>query len=119
MVEGIVGTMLVVGLVVAPLAWRVWQDRRTERALALRAVVHADVTRALGGDSLVAVNVEPPVLGRPGRVELTAPTDWRFLLEPAWTAVMPHVPDNYELVIRPLAGDVGLLPPEPALRRAA
>ena len=119
MVEGIVGTMLVVALAAAPLVWRVWQDRRAERALEVRAVVHADVVRALGGESLVAVNVEPPVLGRPGRVELTAPSDWRFLLEPAWAAVMPDLPDNYELVIRPLAGEAGLLPHEPALPRAA
>jgi hypothetical protein len=63
--------------------------------------------------------VRPPAPGRPGRVELTAPSDWRFLLESAWSAVMPHVPDDYELVLRPLAADAGLVPDHLALRRAA
>ncbi|HEY2996783.1 MAG TPA: hypothetical protein VGM22_28535 [Methylomirabilota bacterium] len=119
MVEAIIGAALVGALVVAPLGWRVWQDRRTERALAVRAVVHAALVRALGGESLVAVTVRPPAPGRPGRVELTAPSDWRFLLESAWSAVMPHVPDDYELVVRPLAADAGLVPDHLALRRAA
>jgi hypothetical protein len=119
MVEAIIGGALMGALVVAPLGWRVWQDRRTEQALAVRAVVHAALIRALGGESLVAVNVRPPAPGRLGRVELTVPSDWRFLLEPAWSAVMPHVPDDYELVVRPLAAEVGLVPDEPALRRAA
>jgi len=119
MVEAIIGGALVGALVVAPLGWRVWQDRRTEQALAVRAVVHAALVHALGGESLVAVNVRPPGLGRLGRVELTVPSDWRFLLEPAWSAVMPHVPDDYELVVRPLAAEVGLVLDEPALRRAA
>ena len=70
MVEAIIGAALVGALVVAPLGWRVWQDRRTERALAVRAVVHAALVRALGGESLVAVTV------------LTAATPARALLWP-------------------------------------
>ena len=119
MVEAIIAGALLGALVVAPLGWRVWQDRRTERALAVRAVVHAALVGALGGESVVAVNVRPPAPGRLGRVELTAPSDWRFLLESAWSAVMPHVPADYELVVRPLAADAGLVTHEPALRRAA
>ena len=119
MLMGIIGVAFVGGLVLAPLAWRVWQDRRAERALTVRAYVHAALVRALGGESLVAVNVRPPAPWRPGRVELTAPSDWRFLLEPAWSAVISRVPADYELVVRPLAVEAGLEADELAWRRAA
>jgi len=119
MLGGILGVAFIGGLVLAPLAWRVWQDRRAERALAVRAFVHAALVRALGGESLVAVSVRPPVLWRPGRVELTAPSDWRFLLEPAWSAVISRVPAEYELVVRPLAAGAGLEPDVLAWHRAA
>ncbi|HEU5193606.1 MAG TPA: hypothetical protein VFW70_02610 [Methylomirabilota bacterium] len=113
------GAAFVGALVLAPLAWRVWQDRRDERALAVRAAIHAAVVRALGGESFVAVNVRPGTLWRPGRVELSAPTDWRFLLEPAWSAVLPRVPDDWELVVTPLPATTGLITHQPALRHAA
>ena len=117
--SAIVGAAFVGALVVAPLAWRVWQDQRDERALAIRAAVHAAVIRALGGESFVAVNVVPAGPWRPGRIELSAPSDWRFLLEPAWSAVMRQVPGDWELIVKPLPAPTGLLPDEPALPRAA
>jgi hypothetical protein len=119
MLPGIIGLVFFVALVVGPLAWRVWHDRRVERALTIRAHIHAAVVRALGGESFVAVNVRPPAAWRPGRVELTAPSDWRFLLEPAWSAVMSRVPDDYELVVKPLPAATGLVHDGLALHRAA
>ena len=119
MVSAIVGAAFVGALVVAPLAWRVWQDRRDERALAVRAAVHAAVVRALGGESFVAVNVQPGSPWRAGRIELSTPSDWRFLLEPAWSAVMRQVPGDWELIVKPLPAPTGLVPDEPALPRAA
>ena len=119
MMSAMLGAAFVGALVLAPLAWRVWQDRRDERALAVRAAIHAAVVRALGGESFVAVNVRPGTLWRPGRVELSAPIDWRFLLEPAWSAVLPRVPRDWELVVTPLPATTGLITHEPALRHAA
>jgi len=118
MISAMVGAAFVGALVLAPLAWRVWQDRRTERALAVRAQIHATVVRALGGESFVAVNVKPALWG-PGRIELSAPSDWRFLLEPAWSAVMEQAPAEWELIVKPLPATTGLVAHQPPLPRAA
>jgi hypothetical protein len=119
MLPGIFALVFFVALVVGPLAWRVWYDRRVERALTIRAHMHAAVVRALGGESFVSINVRPPAVWRRGRVELSAPSDWRFLLEPAWSAVMSRVPDDYELVVRPLPAPTGSIADGLAVRRAA
>jgi len=118
MMAAMVGAAFMGALVLGPLAWRVWQDRRTERALAVRPQVHATVVRALGGESFVAVNVRPALWGA-GRIELSAPSDWRYLLEPAWSAAMAHAPADWELVVKPLPGSTGLVPDERPLPRAA
>ena len=87
-------------LALGPLVWRVWHDRRQEKALEVRAGVDAAVRRALGGDSLVSVHVQPPHPLRNGRVILSVPGGWEWLIREAWARVMPHVPHNYELVVR-------------------
>jgi hypothetical protein len=119
MISAMVGAAFLGALVVAPLAWRVWQDRREERALAVRATAHAAMVRALGGESFVAVNVQPGAPWRAGRIELSAPSDWRFLLEPAWSAVMRQVPGDWELIVKPLPATTGLAADERPLPRAA
>ena len=100
MEAAIVAAALIGGLVVGPLAWRIWEDRRTERALCVRAWAHASIVRALGGESLVSINVRPPAPWHPGRIELSAPRDWQFLLESAAAALVRRVPADYELVLR-------------------
>ena len=115
MLAQLVAVVVVGGLVVAPLLWRRRQDRRAESAQAIRAATRSALSRALGGESLVAVDVEPPSLWHPGRVVLSAPADWTWLLEPAWTHLAQQVPADYELVVRttgsaspPLGGTVAL-----------
>jgi len=83
----------------------------------VRALIHATVVRALGGESFVAVNVKP-VLWGPGRIELSAPSDWRFLLEPAWSAAMEQTPADWELIVKPLPAATGLVPHQPLPRAA-
>jgi hypothetical protein len=112
--------MLIVGsLVLGPLLWRLHQDRRRERALAIRADLHATLFRALEGDSLVGVDVQSPTLWHPGRVVLSAPADWTWLLEPAWGSLAAHVPAGYELVVKPVAPVAPSLAEDLALPRAA
>jgi hypothetical protein len=41
------------------------------------------------------------------------------LLDSAWSAIMPRVPAAYELVLKPLAADTGLLPHQFPVHRAA
>lgn len=120
MLSAIVPVVLLGVLVLGPIGWRVWRDRREERALAVRADVAAAMRQALDGDSLVSVQVEPPRALRRGRVILSVPGGWEWLIREAWTRVVPHVPRDYDLVVRAGARSA---PPAPAprdlLRRAA
>jgi hypothetical protein len=98
---GVVVPILLVGaLVLGPLVWRLWRDRREERALAVRAAVEAAMRRALRGESLVALDVKAPMAFRSGRVILSVPAPWEWLIRQAWTSVIENVPPDYELVVR-------------------
>lgn len=101
MIEAAFGLVLAAALTVGPLLWRVSVDRRRERALMLQAAIGAAVNQALGGESLLAVQVTPPGPWRRGRVILSAPLGWGWLVEAAWEAVMALLPAGYELVVRP------------------
>ncbi len=100
MIEG--GSMfaLVCLLVFGPIAWRVVHDRREQRALAVTAIIRHVVNEALEGESLVSVQVEPATVWRSGRVVLSVPTDWRWLLDRTWVKVLAHLPSGYELVVQ-------------------
>jgi hypothetical protein len=101
MLSGFIALVLLLGLASGPLLWRVRQDRREARAQAVRADASHALFRVFDGESLVAVHVEAPSLWRPGRVVLSAPSDWHQLLVPAWERVAAQVPDGYELVLKP------------------
>src|SRR5712692_5520031 len=101
MVDAIVPPILVAALAFAPLAWRAWNDRQRARALLVRADVHRAVFRALGGESYVSVNVEPPTLWHPGRVILSTPSGWECLLEATAGKALAHTAATWELVVKP------------------
>lgn len=100
MVELIAVPVLLVTLVGGLLAWRAWSDRVHDRALAVRADVQGAVNRALHGESLLAVHVEPASTLHPGRVVLMTPTGYEWLVQEAWTPIVEHVPEGYELVLK-------------------
>jgi hypothetical protein len=107
-------------VVLAPLGWGAWHDRREARALAVRADIQSTVDHTLHGQSLVSVWVTAGALGRPGRVEISVPSGWEPLLAEVWPAVLARVPRGYELVIRPSRSDADVDRPQPdSLRRAA
>jgi len=83
------------------LGWGLWRDRREARALSLRADILHALRRALKGDSLVSVEVRPKTPWRAGRVLLSAPADWAWLLAPLLDTVLGQVPPGYEVVVRP------------------
>jgi hypothetical protein len=116
MIEGTAVFVLVSLLVLGPLAWSVVHDRRRARALAVTAEIRHVVDRTLGGESLVSVHVEPSTLGRSGRVVLSVPEDWRWLLDQTWARVLPRLPAGYELVVqqRPAAPRPALAHPQHA-----
>lgn len=101
MVEVLVVLTTLGVVLVGPLGWVLWRDRREGRALALRADIQHAVRRALKGDSLVSVEVTPTTPWRAGRVLLSAPADWAWLLAPLLNTVLGRVPPGYEVVVRP------------------
>ena len=100
MLSVVLSVLFVAVLALVPLMWRLWHDRREERALAVRASVEAAVRQALHGESLVAIEVKAPTALRGGRVILSVPADWDWLVREAWTSVIGQVPRDYELVVR-------------------
>src|SRR5919204_6812442 len=100
MVEVLMVPVLITGLVVGLLTWRVVRDRAEERALTVRAEVQSAVNRALDGESLLAVQVEPASTFHRGRVVLSTPTGYEWLVHEAWNPVIEHAPKDYEVVLR-------------------
>jgi hypothetical protein len=113
MLSAVFAILVVVALALGPVLWRLWRDRREDRALAVRAAVDAAMRRALHGESLVAVQVKAPTALQSGRVILSVPAAWDWLVREAWTSVIEHVPHNYELVVR--AGGRPLVPASPSV----
>jgi hypothetical protein len=100
MIGLIVAPTLLVGLVAGLLGWRVWRDRTENRALAMRADIQAAVDRSLDGESFLAVTVEPESTFHAGRVVLSTPSGYEWLIRDAWTPVLERVPHGYELVVK-------------------
>jgi hypothetical protein len=85
---------------VGPLVWRVRRDRRESLALSTRAYVQSLVDRTLGGESFVTVQVTPRGLWTTGRVIVSVPRGWEWMIESVWPVLMARVPCRYELVVR-------------------
>lgn len=100
MIEGTTVFAFVCALVLGPLAWRAVHDRRQARAIAVSADVRHAIDRELGGESLIAVHAEPDTIWRSGRVVLSIPTDWRWLMKPTWERALATTPAGYELVVQ-------------------
>ena len=100
MIEGATVFGLVCLLVFGPIAWRVVRDRQEQRALAVAADIRHVINEALDGESLVSVEVEPSTAWGAGRVVLSVPADWSWLLDRAWVDVLTHLPSGYELVVQ-------------------
>ena len=97
----LMGVLAGLAPVVAVLVWCNLRDRRIARAEGVRATVNATLNEMLGGESLVAVQVEPARGSRLGRVHLLAPNSYESLLAQVSGAVLAIIPGNYELVVHP------------------
>jgi len=99
LMNDVVGMVLGLGPIAAALLWCGLRDRRRDRANRVRADVRAAANRVLGGESMLAVRVQPALAWRPGRVHLSTPGGYEFLIASVSGAVIGRLPRNYELVV--------------------
>jgi hypothetical protein len=100
MVQALIAPAVLVAIVAVWLVWLKRRERVEDRALTVRAEIQSAVNRALEGESLLAVRVEPPSSFHPGRVVLSTPTGYEWLVHEAWNPVIEHAPTDYEVVVR-------------------
>lgn len=119
MFESTIALVLLVALVVLPFALRIRRDRRQEEALALQARLQAIANQRLGGESYLVVSVEPGPTGHRGRVLLSAPERWHWLIDEVWKDVLAATPATFDLVVRGEARERPRVPrPVPVARHA-
>jgi hypothetical protein len=99
LLSDIVGLMLATAPVVGLLLWRERAAWREEKALIVRADVHASVTRELDGESLLAISVESPTAFSHGEIRLSTPAGYESLVGQALHAVLARTPGGYDVVI--------------------
>jgi len=95
----LIGMLIGIGPILAALAWSKLLDAHRDRADRVRAEISATANRVLGGESVLAVHVEPAIAWRPGRVHLSTPGGYEFLVASVSSAVIRRLPHNYELVV--------------------
>jgi hypothetical protein len=98
-INDVVGMLIGLGPIGAALLWCDLQDRFRRRANRVGADIRATANRALGGESMLAVRVRPAIAWRPGRVHLSTPGGYEFLIASVSGAVVNRLPHNYELVV--------------------
>jgi hypothetical protein len=86
-------------VVIGPLLWRGRRDRRADEALRLQAALQRKADQRLGGETFLVVTVRPRHAGGRGRVVLSAPAGWQWLIQEAWNDVRRAMPEGYELVV--------------------
>ena len=99
MLIDLVGLVMVLGPILALLAWRRALDARALAAGVVRADIHAGVTRALGGETFLSIDVMAPALWRRGRVRMWAPTNYEGLIGAAAPTVFDRLPAHYDVII--------------------
>ena len=116
----IIAMLLVSTVFLGPLVWRIWLDRRQVEADVIGADIRATINRRLRGESFVAVRVTAPSGWRSGRVVLSVPNGYEFLVEAVWPGVARRLPPGYELVFAAADRRVTSMPRDAArLPRAA
>ena len=95
----VMGVLIGIGPIPAALGWSKRLDILRERANGVRAEINATANRVLGGESLLAVRVDPATGWRPGRVHLSTPGGYEFLIARVSGVVIRRLPHNYNLVV--------------------
>ena len=98
--KDVMGMLIGLGPVATALLWCGLRDRLRARANRVGAEIRAAASRVLGGESMLAVRVQPALAWRSGRVHLSTPGGYEFLIEHAAGAIIDRLPSGYELVVR-------------------
>jgi|ERR1051325_1356643 hypothetical protein len=99
MLSDLVGLVATMAPVVFLLVWTEHAERRQQRAWMVRAEIDAGARRALGGDSMLAIDVDCPTPWRAGEVRVGTPSGYESLLCQAAHEVLARVPHGYDVII--------------------
>ena len=100
MLGDLIALVSIGALALAPIIWRARRDTRSDEALRVQATLQFTANQRLGGDSFLVVSVEPlPLAGGKGRVRLSAPDRWQWLVGEVWNDVVAALPPGYEIVM--------------------
>ena len=99
MLGDLIALFSICSLAMAPLVWRARQDKREAAALKVQAGLQFKANQRLGGESFLVVSVEPSRMGGKGRVRLSTPDRWQWLVGEVWNDVAAAMPPGYELVV--------------------
>jgi hypothetical protein len=99
MLGDLIALISISSLAIAPLIWRARRDKREAAALRVQAGLQFKANQRLGGESFLVVHVEPAPLGGNGRVSLSTPDRWQWLVGEVWNDVAAAMPAGYELVV--------------------
>src|SRR5919109_1709071 len=97
MMQALIAPAVLATLVGMWLVWLKRRERAEDRALTVRAEIQSAVNRALEGESLLAVQVEPASSFHRGRVVLSTPTGYEWLVEAAWELGVQHPAKGYKV----------------------
>src|ERR1700704_1831882 len=103
MMQAFIAPVLLATAVGVWLAWLQRRERAEDRALTVRAEIQSAVNRALEGESLLAVQVEPASSFHPGRVVLSTPMGYEWLLHEGGNSGLERAPQEEEGVVRDAA----------------
>ena len=95
----VIGMFIGIGPILTALLWSRLLDAHRDRANRVRAEISATANHVLGGESMLAVHVEPAIAWRHGRVHLSTPGGYEFLIATVSGAVIRRLPHDYELVV--------------------
>jgi hypothetical protein len=113
----IIVMLLATALFLVPVLWQIRTDARRARADVIAADIRAALNHRFRGETYLSVHVTPRSFRHAGRVALSAPGGYEWLIEEGWRDVMSRTPAGYELVLK--AGDATAAnsPREAELRR--
>ena len=99
MLGDLIALLFIGSLALAPIVWRARRDTRQDAALRVQAELQFKANQRLGGESFLVVSVEPAPMGGKGRVRLSTPDRWQWLVGEVWNDVAAAMPPGYELVL--------------------